>query len=125
MITGTGVDIIELERMRNMESRYGLRFLRKVFTDSEISYCQSKLKSWQHFAGRFAVKEAVLKCLGTGIQDGIGWKDVEVSNDVLGAPSAKLTGGAEERAAELGVKKIHISISHGDSSAIAQAIAEA
>ena len=71
MITGTGVDIIELERMRNMENRYGLRFLRKVFTDLEISYCQSKLKSWQHFAGRFAVKEAVLKGMDLTVDQGM------------------------------------------------------
>ncbi|MBI2192298.1 MAG: holo-ACP synthase [Planctomycetes bacterium] len=124
MIIGCGIDIIELQRMKDMIEQYGARFLTKVFSDSEISYCLDRKKSWQHFAGRFAVKEAVLKCLGTGIQSGITWKDVEVLSERMGSPKAVLRGGAERRARELGVKHIHISISHSDTHAVAQAVAE-
>jgi len=124
MIIGCGIDLIELERVRNMVEKYGERFLTKVFTEAEMAYCQGKAKSWQHFAGRFAVKEAVLKSLGTGVQPGMSWKDVEVRTGNLGAPEAILTGGAEERAKELGVRRLHVTISHSDTHAVAQAIAE-
>jgi holo-[acyl-carrier-protein] synthase len=119
MIIGCGIDIIELHRVRELIDRHGERFLSKVFTDAEMAYCRDKTKSWQHFAGRFAVKEAVLKSLGTGVQLGISLKDVEVKSCDSGAPGAVLTGGAEKRAKELGVKNLHISISHSETHAVA------
>ncbi|MDA0836415.1 MAG: holo-ACP synthase [Planctomycetota bacterium] len=124
MIIGCGIDIVELERIKDLIDRHGGRATKKIFTDAEIEYCQGKKKYWQHFAGRFAAKEAVAKALGTGIQDGIAFRDIEVTLGDLGAPKIVLTGGAEKRANELGVVKIHLSISHGEDYAVAQAIAE-
>jgi holo-[acyl-carrier protein] synthase len=124
MIIGCGIDIVELERIKDLIDRHGDRASKKIFTDAEIEYCQDKKKYWQHFAGRFAAKEAVAKALGTGIQDGIAFRDIEVTLDDLGAPAITLTGGAQKRADELGVIKVHLSISHGEDHAVAQAIAE-
>jgi holo-[acyl-carrier protein] synthase len=124
MIIGCGVDIIELDRIRTLVERYGDRFLTKVFTEGEMAYCQARKKAWQHFAGRFAAKEAVLKSLGTGIRSGITWKDVEVSVDDWGAPRITLHRGAGERARQIGIRTVHISISHCESFAVAQAVAE-
>jgi holo-[acyl-carrier protein] synthase len=124
MIIGCGIDIIELERIKDLIDRHGERASKKIFTDAEIEYCKAKRKYWQHFAGRFAAKEAVAKALGTGIQDGIAFRDIEVTLDDLGAPKIVLTGGAEKRANDLGIVKVHLSISHGEDYAVAQAIAE-
>jgi holo-[acyl-carrier protein] synthase len=124
MIIGCGIDIVELERIKEMVDRHGERATKKIFTDAEIEYCHEKRKYWQHFAGRFAAKEAVAKALGTGIRDGIAFRDIEVTLDDLGAPRIVLSGGARKRADELGVIKVHLSISHGEDYAVAQAIAE-
>lgn len=124
MIFGTGVDIIEIARIGKSLGKYPDRFEQKVFTENEIEYCRSKADPVKHFAARFAVKEAVLKCLGSGMTQGIGWKDIEVENEDTGKPLLKLYGQGEQIFKDLNLKAIHISISHDKAYAIAHAIAE-
>lgn len=124
MIFGTGVDIIEIERIRHSLEKYASQFQNKVFTTSEIEYCSAKADPARHFAARFAVKEAVSKCLGTGIGETLGWKDIETTNDHAGKPVLHLNGKGQELFDRLKLKAVHISISHGQTYAVAQAIAE-
>lgn len=125
MIAGTGIDIVEINRVEDIIKKYDLHFIEKIFTESEIEYCRNKVKPSQHFAGRFAVKEAVLKVLGTGWGKGIRWKDIEINPDCqYGTPKVRLYNKAKERAESIGIENIHISISHTGNLAIAQAIGE-
>lgn len=124
-IAGTGVDLVEVSRIAEVIERHGDRFLGRVFTASETAYCQSHGVPEQHFAGRFAVKEAVLKALGTGWRGRIRWTDIDVSRDAYGAPHVTLSGAAGQRAAELHIETVHVSLSHTRQHAIAHAIAEA
>jgi holo-[acyl-carrier protein] synthase len=126
MIYGTGIDIIEIARIRNSLDKYAGRFEEKIFTPVEIAYCRSKADPSAHFAARFAVKEAVLKCLGTGMAGGISWRDLEIVNhETTGKPSIRLAGKGKELFDALGLKTIHVSISHDKTHAVAQAVAEA
>lgn len=125
MIYGIGIDMVEVSRVKKSLLKYAEKFEKKLFTFSEIDYCRGKADPNKHFAARFAVKEAALKSLGTGISDGIGWKDIEVVNDPdSGKPRLKISGRAKEVYDSLGLTTIHISISHDAGFAIAQAIAE-
>lgn len=124
MIFGTGVDIIEIARITNSLEKYPGRFEEKIFTPKEIEYCRSKPAPGRHFAARFAVKEAVMKCLGTGMGPAINWKDMEVTHEDTGKPVLRLTGRGKELFDRLKLKAIHISISHDRGYAIAHAIAE-
>lgn len=124
-IAGTGIDIVEVSRIISAMSRHGERFLKRVFTPAEEEYCSSCGIPGQHFAARFAVKEAVLKALQTGWSGGIRLRDVEVRNGPAGEPDVRLAGVAARRADEMGIVKMHISISHTGDFAIAHAIAEA
>ena len=121
MIEGVGIDVVEIERMNRTIREWGDIFLRKVFTDQEISYATSKRTPVPHIAGRFAVKEAVAKAMKIGWSSGFRWKDVEVVNDPAGKPSVKLYGRAKER---LKHSNIFVSISHSDSIVISIAIIE-
>jgi holo-[acyl-carrier protein] synthase len=123
-IIGIGTDIIECLRIAQMIERHGELFIRRVYTEHEIAYCSTKKAATQHYAGRWAAKEAVLKALGTGWVRGISWRDVEVRNKVGGAPTVALRGGAKEVLERSGIARMHISISHCRSHAIAYAIAE-
>lgn len=124
MIHGTGVDIIEISRIKKSMDRYAGKFEEKIFTPQEIEYCRSKADPCKHFAGRFAAKEAILKSLGTGMAQGISWKDMEILNRETGAPVLQITGGGKAVFDSLNLKNIHISISHNQLYAIAQAVAE-
>ena len=95
-IIGIGTDIIECLRIAQMIDRHGDLFIRRVYTDHEIEYCSTKKSSTQHYAGRWAAKEAVLKALGTGWRKGISWRDIEVRHKHGGAPVIALCGGARE-----------------------------
>jgi holo-[acyl-carrier protein] synthase len=123
-IIGVGTDIIECLRIAQMIDRHGELFIRRVYTDHEIAYCSTKKAATQHYAGRWAAKEAVLKALGTGWVRGISWRDVEVRHKPGGAPTVALRGGAKEVLERSGITRMHISISHCRSHAIAYAIAE-
>ncbi len=107
-----GTDIIECVRIAQMIEKHGEVFLQRVFTQKEILYCSSRKAATQHYAGRWAAKEAVLKVLGTGWAKGIQWTDVEVVNEVSGAPVIKITGKAAEIAKERGIREVMITISH-------------
>ena len=122
MIAGVGIDIVGIERIEALVREHGERFLKRVFTEGEKAYCSSRAQPAQHYAGRFAAKEAVLKALGTGWSGGVGWKQVEVTSTEKGRPEIRLTGRASELAEAMGVRKVHISISHADGYAVAQAV---
>lgn len=124
MIFGTGIDIIEIDRIKRSIQKYSDRFEKKVFTQKEIDYCQSQADPGKHFAARFSVKEAVLKCFGTGMTGGISWKDIEVDKQESGQPVLKLYGKGKELFDQLKLKSIHISITHDKNYAVAHAIAE-
>ena len=111
----TGVDIIEIDRVRRVLERYGERFLSRVFTPGEIAYCRGRAPN---LAVRFAAKEATMKALGTGIQ-GVGWKDIEVVRSESGAPAIKLHQRGEIRAQRLAVQEISVSLSHSREYAVA------
>ena len=124
MIIGVGVDIVEVDRIGQMIRHHGRRFLARVFTEGEIAYSRTRKRSAEHFAARFAAKEAVAKALRTGLRRGITWKDIEVVVGELGQPDVRLGGGAADRAEELGVNHIHISLTHTAQFAIAHVVAE-
>lgn len=122
-IIGMGTDIVETLRIAQMIERHGESFLRRVFTTSEIEYCSSRTTATQHYAGRWATKEAVLKSLGTGWAKGIQWVDMEVTNEEEGRPILDLRGRALEIAKEKGIDEVQISMSHCRTHATATAIA--
>jgi holo-[acyl-carrier protein] synthase len=117
----TGVDLVEIERVQAAITRYGQRFLSRVYTAGERQCCGLRSES---LAARFAAKEAVAKALGTGIwRSGVDWTDIEVLKDVHGAPELHLHGAAQERAAQLGLDTWSISLSHDRTHALAFAVA--
>ena len=122
-IIGIGTDIIECLRIAQMIERHGELFITRVYTQTEIHYCQSRKQSTQHFAGRWAAKEAVLKALGTGWRRGISWRDIEIRNESGGRPVVALRGGARDVVESLGITQMLISISHCRSHATAYALA--
>jgi holo-[acyl-carrier protein] synthase len=122
-ILGIGTDIVECLRIAQMIERHGELFLQRVFTPYEIAYCQDRKAATQHFAGRWAAKEAVLKAMGTGWTRGISWQDVEVRNEFGGKPHIVLGGGAREICGQAGVDHVMISISHCRHYATAYAVA--
>src|ERR1700756_4419659 len=124
MIVGTGIDIAEVPRVAQAIRRFGDKFLRRVFTDGEIRYCDSKANREERYAARFAAKEAAMKALGTGWNHGVRWRDCEVVRMPGGRPSIAFHGVAGEFAAKLCVKHASLSISHTAEQAIAQVILE-
>lgn len=122
MIVGLGTDIVEIPRIAQMIERHGESFLRRVYTEEEIKYCQRRKQNHEAFAGRWAAKEAVMKVLGTGFIKGIGFIDIEILNERSGKPVCILHGGAKQRAAELDITAVMISISHCKTFATATAI---
>jgi holo-[acyl-carrier protein] synthase len=120
-----GVDIIDVARIAGMIERHADDFWNRVYTPAERAYCDANPKRRaEHAAARYAAKEAVLKCLGTGWRDGIAWTDVEVRRHPSGQPFLFLSGQAALIAQSLGIRRWHLSLSHTDSLAIASAIAE-
>ena len=123
MIVGLGTDIVEIVRIGQMIERHGELFLQRVYTEQEIKYCQRRKEAIQHYAGRWAAKEAVMKTLGTGFTRGVGWRDIEVVNRQSGRPVIEITGGAQKVALGLGIDEFLITISHCRAYATATAIA--
>jgi holo-[acyl-carrier protein] synthase len=123
-LAGHGVDMVECSRIRDAIEKHGQRFVDRVFTRREQEYCSDRKRRIEHLAGRFAVKEAVLKVLGTGWQRGIAWTDIETLNEPSGQPAVYLHGRCREIADQQGLKTILVSISHVATHAIASAIAE-
>ena len=122
MILRTGVDLIEIERLRVAVERHGDRFLQRVFTPTELRLCAMRMES---LAARFAAKEATAKALGTGIwRNGIGWTDIEVQRNMeTGEPLLRLHNAARQQADRMLLTTWSISISHGQSEAIAFVVA--
>ena len=122
-IVGIGTDIIECLRIKRMIDRHGELFLNRVYTEREIRYCQRSKHATEHFAGRWAAKEAILKCLGTGWSKGLCWTDVEVANDPSGRPRVRMCAAVKDLAQLLKIGDILLSISHCRAYATASAIA--
>jgi holo-[acyl-carrier protein] synthase len=122
-VLGIGTDIVECLRIAKMIERHGELFINRVYTAEEIKYCQRRKAATQHFAGRWAAKEAILKALGTGWVKGISWRDMEVHSRANGQPVVAFRGGTREVVERLGVQEMLISISHCRSHATAYAIA--
>ena len=124
MIVAVGVDSIAIQRIDDLWQRAGERFLARVFTTNERSYCLSKHRPAESFAARFCAKEAVMKCLGTGWSEGIGFRQIEVVRDPHGAVAVRLHDTARELATRRGILVIHLSLTHTGDQATAFAIAE-
>ena len=124
MIVGTGIDIAEVARIRQAIERFGDRFVRRVFTEGEIRYCDAKANRAERYAARFAAKEAAMKALGTGWNHGVRWRDCEVVRQPGGRPTIRFHGKAAEFADRLSVKNAALSLSHTSDQAIAQVILE-
>jgi holo-[acyl-carrier protein] synthase len=124
MIVGTGIDIAEVPRIRETIERHGERFLRRIFTEGEIQYCESKANRIERYAARFAAKEAGMKAIGTGWNLGVRWRDIEVSRKPGGRPTLLFHGKAAEFAAKLGATNIALSLTHTAEQAMAQVILE-
>ncbi len=124
MIVGSGIDIAEVPRIAQSIERFGDRFLRRVFTEGEIGYCDGKANRAQHYAARFAAKEAAMKAIGTGWNHGVRWRDAEVCRMAGGRPTLILRHKAAEFAARLGTRQVALSLSHTEQYAIAQVILE-
>lgn len=121
-ILAVGIDLVDSDRMRRAIEVWGDRFVGRVFRTDERAYCNRQAAPWRHYAGRFAVKEAVAKAFGTGIGDSLGWKDVEVTRNArTGAPAVTLHGCGRRLAAQRGVSRVLVSLAHGRDLAIAQA----
>jgi holo-[acyl-carrier protein] synthase len=118
-----GVDLVEVDRIAALRAAHADRFLSRCFTAKERDYAlRASKRADEHFAARFAAKEAVLKALGSGLRGGLAWTDIEVTRDGLGAPGLALHNRAAERAAALGVVSWSISLSHTSRFAVASVI---
>jgi len=111
MIIGIGIDIIEVTRIERLLTKQK-RFQQRIFTETEIAYCESKKNKAQNYAGRFAAKEALLKAIGTGWRRGVSFKEIEIVNNERGKPEIFLSGKAREVADDLGISNIQVSLSH-------------
>ncbi|HEY5615606.1 MAG TPA: holo-ACP synthase [Bacteroidota bacterium] len=120
-IQGIGIDIVEVKRMKQALDAQGGALIRKMFTEHEIAYCKSKKRSYEHFAARFAAKEAVSKAMKTGWSGKFRWKDVEVVNEPSGEPRILLYGHV---ASMLKQSAVHLSLSHTKSTVVAFVVIE-
>ena len=124
MIIGTGIDIVNIERIESMMARWGDLFLGRVFTEREIVWCQQRARPSECFAIRFAAKEAFLKAIGRGLRNGIQWTDIEVENDPLGKPLFSFHRKAKEVLETQRVKKALLTLSHERFYAVAHVLLE-
>jgi holo-[acyl-carrier protein] synthase len=123
-IHGIGSDLVEVARIERIIRKWGDRFLKRVFSEGEISYCEKKAFPPQHYAARFAVKEALLKCLGRGLFSGLSLKDIEVVNTKEGKPELTVRGKVHGIIDALNIIACHVSISHTNNFATAVVILE-
>src|SRR5579872_4349249 len=124
MIVGLGVDITQVDRMEAAIARRGRAMLQRLFTPSEVAYCERHRNRAERFAGRFAAKEATMKALGTGWARGVRWVDIEVIRKPTGQPTLALYGATRKLADRMGVRSISLSITHSGNTAFAQVIFE-
>jgi holo-[acyl-carrier protein] synthase len=124
MIVGTGIDIAEVPRIAASITRFGDRFVKRIFTEGEIRYCDAKANRVERYAARFAAKEAGMKALGTGWNHGVRWLDIEVTRQPGQRPTIVFHGRAAEFAAKLNATRVALSLSHTKDQAIAHVILE-
>jgi holo-[acyl-carrier protein] synthase len=121
MVRGIGIDIIEIHRLQRSIETIGSRFLEKIFTPTEIAYCDAKAHRYQHYAARFAAKEAMSKALSIGWTGEFRWKDVEITNELSGQPRVTLHGTLRSR---LEGATVMLSMSHSESHVVAMVLIE-
>jgi holo-[acyl-carrier protein] synthase len=124
MILGTGIDIIEVARIKASHERFGERFLQRILRPAEIAYCLSHKEPAPFLAARFAAKEAISKAFGTGIGAQLGWRDMEVARKPTGEPFVILHDGGLQLLRERGARIVHLSLSHTTNHAAAMAVLE-
>jgi holo-[acyl-carrier protein] synthase len=124
MIFGTGVDIVKISRIETVIKKWGDRFIDRVFTPDEKTFCLKRIRPYQAFALRFAAKEAFSKALGTGMKNGVFWKDIEVYHLKSGKPCLNVYGESLSICQKEGVKAYHVSLSDEDEYGIAMVILE-
>jgi holo-[acyl-carrier protein] synthase len=121
-VKGIGVDLAVISRIRQIVERWDERFLQRVFTEEEIAFCRRRRDPIQHFAVRFAAKEAALKALGTGLSMGVRWRELEVRRERGEAPTMVLSGRSREIARSRGGDRMLVSLTHDGDYAMAQAM---
>lgn len=124
MIIGIGIDVMAPERIAGIIERHGERFLERTFTPDEIAYCRERKRATEHFAARWAAKEAVAKAFGTGFDRDVGWKNIEIIKEDSGAVSVRLHGKLRTLADKQGVSRIHLSVSHVETTTVAMVVLE-
>jgi holo-[acyl-carrier protein] synthase len=124
MIVGSGIDLVEIDRIQQSLDRFGQRFLNRVYTHAELAYCLRKRKAAESLAARFAAKEAGAKALGTGISRGVNWLEIEVVREQGGRPALRFHGRAAQIAAHLGVNRSALSLTHTSQLAMASVVLE-
>jgi holo-[acyl-carrier protein] synthase len=122
MIYGVGVDLVKIQRIKEAVERWDRRFLNRIFTPIEQEYSYRQKQPFLHLAGRFAVKEAVLKAMGTGLRSGIRWIEIEVVNQPSGKPEVRVSGKVKSLLRRRRVKEIYVSISHDTDYSVGQAV---
>jgi holo-[acyl-carrier protein] synthase len=125
VIVGTGIDICEVDRIEKSVERFGERFVARIYTAGERAYVESKANKFERFAARFAAKEAGMKAIGTGWRRGVTWQDFEVVNERGGRPTLRFHGVAARVAAELGVTRVQLSLTHTAAQGMAFVVLEA
>ncbi|MGC6466454.1 MAG: holo-ACP synthase [Akkermansiaceae bacterium] len=121
-IIGIGIDVVEVSRIRSSLDEFGERFLNRIFTEEERSYCSRQKRPELHFAARFAAKEAIAKAFGTGIGKELGWLDMEISRKASGEPEVRLLGEGVELATSRKVSQIMVSLTHAKHYAAANVV---
>ncbi len=124
MISGIGIDLVEISRMKKLILNYQERILNRVFTAQEKAFCEKKANKFQHYAARFAAKEAFLKALGIGLGKDIHWKDAEVKNTKEGSPILIFSQNVKQKLKKLRIYKVYLSITHERNFAISLVILE-
>jgi holo-[acyl-carrier protein] synthase len=124
VIVGMGIDLAEVDRIREAIERHGRRFVERIYTPAEIAYVERKANRYERYAARFAAKEAGMKAIGTGWKRGVRWQDFEVANLASGRPTLKLHGVAAQIADDLGVRNITLSLTHTAAQGMAVVILE-
>jgi len=124
VIVGIGIDLAEVDRIREAIERHGQRFIQRIYTEKEIAYVERKANKYERYAARFAAKEAGMKAIGTGWKRGVRWRDFEVTNLPSGRPTLQFHGEAAKFAEHLGVRNIALSITHTAAEGMAIVILE-
>jgi len=124
VIVGIGIDLAEVDRIREAIERHGTRFVERIYTAREIAYAERKSNRYERYAARFAAKEAAMKAIGTGWKRGVRWRDFEVTNLPTGRPTLELHGAAARIAESLGVRNIALSITHTEQQGMAIVVLE-